>query len=124
MADLHMSWSGDLSLTTTGDLTTVDQAALGTERVLRRLMTNPGDYIWNPGYGAGLAQYIGLPVDPAGIQALILSQMQLESAVAAVPEPVIVLQSDAASGLYAQISYADATTAQSTSVSVSLPEAN
>lgn len=124
MADLDMGWSGDLSLTTTGDLATVDGAALGTERVLRRLMTNPGDYIWNPGYGAGLAQYIGLPVDPAGIQALILSQMQLETAVAAVPEPVIVLQSDPAGSLYAQISYADAATAQSISVSVSLPGAS
>ena len=121
MADLDMSWSGDLAVTQTGDLATVDGAALGTERVLRRLMTNPGDYIWNPRYGAGLAQYIGQPIDPAGIQALILSQMQLEAAVAAVPEPIVAVQSDPAGRLFAQIRYADATTAQSSALSINLP---
>jgi phage baseplate assembly protein W len=121
MPDLDMSWSGDLSLTPTGDLATVDGPALGTERVLRRLMTNLGDYIWNPTYGAGLGQYVGQPIDPAAIQALILSQMQLESAVASVPEPIILVQSDPTGQLYTQIRYADATTAQATALTVNLP---
>lgn len=124
MPDLDMSWSGDLAVTPTGDLVTVDGPALGTERVLRRLMTNPGDYIWNPSYGAGLAQYVGQPIDPAGVQALILSQMQLESAVAAVPEPIIAVQSDPAGQLFTQIRYADATTAQSATLAINLPGAN
>lgn len=124
MADLDMTWSGDLATTTTGDLAIVDGSALGTERVLRRLLTNPGDYIWNPDYGAGLAQFIGRPIDPAAIQALILSQMQLETAVAAVPEPVVAVQSDPSGQLFTQIRYADATTAQSTALAINLPEAS
>lgn len=119
-----MTWSGDLATTTTGDLAIVDGSALGTERVLRRLLTNPGDYIWNPDYGAGLAQFIGRPIDPAAIQALILSQMQLETAVAAVPEPVVAVQSDPSGQLFTQIRYADATTAQSTALAINLPEAS
>lgn len=124
MPDLDMSWSGDLSVTPTGDLATVDGPALGTERVLRRLMTNPGDYIWNADYGAGLAQYIGQPIDPAGIQALILSQMQLESAVAAVPEPIVAVQSSPTGQLFTQIRYADATTSQSAALAINLPGPN
>ena len=124
MPDLDMTWSGDFGVTATGDLAIVDGPALGTERVLRRLMTNPGDYIWNPRYGAGLAQYIGQPINPAGIQALILAQMQLEAAVAASPEPVIAVQSDAAGRLFVQIRYADATTAQTAALTINLPRAN
>ena len=121
MADLEMSWAGDLSISPTGDLATVNDPSLGTERVLRRLMTNAGDYIWNPDYGAGLAQFVGRPVDPAGIQALILSQMALETAVAQVPEPVIAVQADPAGRLYVQIRYADASTAASTALTFSVP---
>ena len=53
-------------------------------------MTNPGDYIWNPDYGAGLAQFVGRPVGMASVEAVIRTQMALEAAVAAIPEPVTV----------------------------------
>ena len=119
-ADIGMTWAGDLTISPTGDLATVTGPALGTDRVLRRLLTNPGDYIWNPEYGAGLAQYVGLPVNPAGIRALILSQMQLETAVAQVPEPVIAVHSDVSGRLYAQIRYVDAETASSTALTVNV----
>lgn len=121
MPDLEMSWSGDLSTSATGDLVIVGGPAMGTERVLRRLMTNPGDYIWNPDYGAGLAQFVGKPADPAGIEALIRSQMRLESAVAQVPEPVITVQSDRGGSLYVQIRYADADTADAKALTIDLP---
>ena len=122
MADLQMDWAGDLSTSLTGDLVTVDGPELGTERVLRRLLTNPGDYIWHPEYGAGLGQYVGQPADPSAIQALILSQMLLETAVAPVPEPVISVQLDAGGSLYVQIRYADAQTAQAQALTINLPE--
>ena len=108
MADLQMSWTGDLSSSPTGDLATVSGPEMGTERVLRRLLTNPGDYIWHPEYGAGLARFVGQPIDVAGIQALIRAQMRLEPAVAEVPEPVIQVQSDPGGSLSVQIRYADA----------------
>lgn len=122
MPDLEMTWSGDLSLSPTGDLAIANEPSLGTERVLRRLMTNPGDYIWNPDYGAGLAQFVGRPVELAGIEALIRAQMNLETAVAQIPEPVITVSSDVTGRLYVQIRYADSATAISSTLSVSVPK--
>lgn len=120
MPDLDMSWSGDLSVSATGDLATVIDPALGTERILRRLLTNPGDYIWSPDYGAGLAQFVGRPIDVVGIETLIRQQMRLESAVSPSPEPVITVSTDAAGQLYLQIRYQDSLTATSSSVNASI----
>ena len=121
MADLHHGWAGDLSSSPTGDLATVEGPALGTERVLRRLLTNPGDYIWHPAYGAGFVRFVGQPADPAGVRALIRSQMQLEAAVAREPEPVILVQSDPGGSLSVQIRYADAETAEARALNIELP---
>ena len=121
MSDLHSDWAGDLASSETGDLITVSRPSLGTERVLRRLLTNPGAYLWHPGYGAGLARFVGQPVVAAEIQALIRSQMLLETAVARDPEPVITVQPDSGGSLFVQIRYADADTAQSQTLTIELP---
>ncbi len=121
MADISMVWSGDLLISPTGDLATVSGLELGTQRVLRRLQTNPRDYIWNPEYGAGLAQFIGRPIDPAGIEALIRDQMTLEAAVATTPEPAIAVQSDVGGKLYAQIRYVDTDTASAAALTINVP---
>ena len=64
MASDLAHWFGqDLNVAASGDLLTVDGTAKGQQRVLRRLLTNPGDYIWEPTYGAGLASKIGQPFD-------------------------------------------------------------
>ena len=121
MADLQMGWSGDLSTSPTGDLATVDGPPVGTERLLRRLMTNPEDYIWHPGYGAGLGRFVGRPVQPAEVEALVRLQMLAEPAIADSPEPVISVHSDPAGRLYLQIRYADAVTATSASLTINVP---
>ena len=120
MSDIHHAWAGDLSAGPTGDLVTATGPALGTQRVLRRLLTNPGDYIWQPGYGAGLARFVGQPADPAAIRALIREQMRREPAVAPVPEPVIDVQSDPGGTLSVQVRYADADTADAQTLSLEL----
>ena len=120
LADLHQGWAGDLFVGPTGDFVTVTGPALGTERVLRRLLTNPGDYVWQPGYGAGLARFVGEPADAAAIQAVIRMQMLLELAVARVPEPVIDVQSDPGGTLSVQIRYADADTAEARTLSIEM----
>ena len=66
----------------TGDLAG-DGAALTQQRVLRRLLTNPGDYIWQLGYGAGLGQFVGRPGVPAAIAGVAGAQILLEAAVMA-----------------------------------------
>jgi len=89
MADLALQFGGDLAVGPTGDLLLSDGAALTQQRVLRRLLTNPGAYIWQLTYGAGLGQFIGQPDAPAAISGVTRGQLLLESVVATTPSPVV-----------------------------------
>jgi len=123
MYDLALQWGGDLATGPTGDLALVSGSLLGQQRVLRRLMTNPGDYIWQLGYGAGLAQFIGQPSNISQIEAVIRSQIFKESAVARTPEPNISIQIDPSGGtgtVYVQILYVDAPSGQTQVLSFSI----
>lgn len=107
--DISLDFGNDLTLGSNADLATVSLAVRGQQRVLRRLLTNPGGYIWYPAYGAGLAAYVGQALSPDvydQINSTILSQIFLEPAVAQEPAPVISLQT-IQSGLFAQIEYTD-----------------
>jgi len=112
MADLFHQWGSDLNLGPTGDLAAATGTTLGQQRVLRRLLTNPGDYIWQPTYGAGLGQFIGQPANIANIRAVIRSQIFQEQAVARQPEPVIDVSFGAGGdgSVYVHIRYVDADT--------------
>ncbi len=96
----------------TGDLATVSGTVLGTQRVLRRLLTNPGDYIWQPAYGAGLARFVGEPANVLQVRAVIRAQIFQETAVARTPEPVIAVTSDDSGAVYVDIRYVDADSGQ------------
>jgi hypothetical protein len=105
-------WFGqDLNAAASGDLLTVDGTAKGQQRVLRRLLTNGGDYIWEVAYGAGLAAKIGQPFDASACEAVIRSQIFLEACVSRTPAPVISV-SEIANGLFVQIQYTDSDTGQ------------
>jgi hypothetical protein len=115
MFDIAHQWGSDLELGPTGDLAVVTGPTLGQQRVLRRLLTNLLDYIWQPAYGAGLAGFIGQPANSLQIRATIRSQIFKESAVAQNPEPTIdvtVSPGGAAGDVYVYILYADAQTGQ------------
>ena len=120
MADISQIFAQDIEVSAVGDIATVDGTALGQQRVMRRLLTNPGDYIWQPGYGAGLPGLVGLPVDSGRVEALVRAQIFLESSVATTPEPVISVQSFPDGSLYLDIRYVDSTTAQTQSLSFSV----
>jgi hypothetical protein len=117
MSDLYHYIGGDLSLSATGDLQSVDGTEMGQQRVLRRLLSNAGDiaqqitadYIWHTDYGASLPREVGNVNDPNRIKAEILSNMLLESRVSRSPNPVINV-TPIASGISVQIQYADAVT--------------
>lgn len=111
MTDIFHQWGSDLLVGVTGDIATAAGTTLGQQRVLRRLLTNPGDYIWQPDYGAGLARFIGQPGNVAQIRAVIRSQIFLESSVARSPEPVIDVQVGPSS-IYVHIRYVDADTGE------------
>jgi len=109
MQDASVVWGGDLSASSTGDVALAADTALGQQRVLRRLLTNPGDYIWQLDYGAGLARFVGMPVDVLAIRAAIRSQIFKEAAVSRTPEPLIDVQSSADGSVIVQIRYVDST---------------
>ncbi len=110
LADLYQYFGTDLTPSTTGDVLTVTDTARGQQRVLRRLLTNPGDYIFQPEYGAGLAQWIGRTADLAAMRALIRGQMLLEPSVAVQPEPEVrvgAIANQAGGGFAVAIKYTD-----------------
>jgi hypothetical protein len=123
MADISHQWGSDLTTGPTGDLAVATGAALGQQRVLRRLLTNPGDYIWQSDYGAGLARFIGLPGNVLAIRAVVRSQIFKEAAVARSPEPVIDVTLDpsgAAGTVYVHVRYVDADSGQTQILSFSV----
>ncbi|MDB5966841.1 MAG: phage tail protein, partial [Polaromonas sp.] len=87
--DLDHYMGGDLSVSLTGDVQQIDGLTKTSQRLLRRLLTNPGDYIWHPTYGAGLGKKIGSTLSVREITGVIQSNIFLEAAVARLPAPVI-----------------------------------
>jgi hypothetical protein len=122
MPDLSHLYGNDLVVAAGGDLATVDTTILGQQRVLRRLLTNPGDYLWNASYGAGLAQFVGSPASSARIRSVIRSQIFQEAAVARTPEPVIDVQASPNGTVTALVSYADSTTGETQVLSFTVGE--
>lgn len=120
MPDIWHQWGSDLTVGPTGDIASVAGTLLGQQRVLRRLLTNPSDYIWQLGYGAGLARFVGQPANPLQIRAVIRSQIFHEAMVARTPEPTIEVASDDTGAVYVDIRYVDAGTGQTQVLSFSV----
>jgi phage baseplate assembly protein W len=121
MIDIFLEWAGDLSVGSTGDLALASGPNTTNQRVYRRLLTNPGDYLWQLDYGGGLAQFVGTPAEPADIESVVRTQMALESAVASSPAPQVSASvADAANGyVVANISYSDVSSGSSVQLTVS-----
>lgn len=109
-------FSGDLQLGATGDLLVADGVLESQQRILRRLLTNPQDYIWQPAYGAGLPRQIGLPLNEPQMDALIRSQMFMEQSVVQNPAPQINTTS-IPNGIDVQIQYVEADSSQPVTLS-------
>ena len=108
MPDLAHQFGADLQATPAGDAATVEGPLLGQQRVLRRLLTNPGDYLWQHDYGAGLGRFVGAPIDLARIKGAIRGQIFREAAVARTPEPAIEVQQSGPGTVYVTVRYTDA----------------
>jgi len=109
MYDIFLNWGSDLVVGAGGDLALSTGAETINQRVVRRLLTNSGDYLWNLNYGGGLGQFVGTPASPADIEAIVRTQLALETAVPTTPEPQISASiANAANGyVVATITYAD-----------------
>jgi len=119
-ADLALQLGGDLEVSSTGDIAIVNAADWTKQRVLRRLLTNPRDYIWQLTYGAGLAQYVGLPGVGAALSGVVRAQLLLEAGVSPSPVPVLGMNIGDDGVVVLSINYADAQTGQSSVLSFSL----
>jgi phage baseplate assembly protein W len=121
--DIFHVWGTDLTVGASGDLAVAAQPTVGQQRILRRLLTNPGDYIWQLDYGAGLAGFVGEPANASQITAIIRSQIFKESAVARTPEPIVDVQvspAGAVGTVYVHLRYADSQSGESQVLSFSV----
>lgn len=99
MADLAHVIGEDLQLGPSGDLALVAADAETQQRILHRLLTSPGTYIWQLSYGAGLPALIGSTVSQQQVAAIIRAQLGYEASVATVPEPKV----SVSDGLFGEI---------------------
>jgi phage baseplate assembly protein W len=115
LSDLWQIWSTDLQASNTGDLQTATGTDRGQQRIIRRLMTNPGDYIEDPTYGAGLPQYVGAPQSKDTLDKIAgtcTAQILVEAVVAPTPAPVVTLQQQPDFSLWVSVQYTDAETGE------------
>lgn len=125
LSDLDHYVGNDLAASGTGDLQAVSGTVRGQQRIVRRLLTNPGDYIFHPEYGAGLPKWIGRNADLAEIRGLIRGQILLEDVVAKNPEPVVVvapIPTSQGGGFAVSIAYTDAAAGQPATLSFDVTE--
>lgn len=106
--DINHNWGNDLSTSHTGDLALASGVIKGQQRVIRRLMTNPLDYISSPTYGAGAGRFVGMPAMPERMQALFQQQMSIEQSVSQTTPPIVNITADNMGDVYADIQYVDA----------------
>jgi hypothetical protein len=121
MYDIFHEWGADLGVGSGGDIALSSGSDMISQRVCRRLLTNPGDYLWALDYGGGLARFIGQPARSTEIEAVITSQLLLESAVPISPAPqVTTTVTDATNGyVIANITYVDPTSQNAVTLNVS-----
>ena len=118
--DLFHYIGSDLTVSGAGGVQPVNGTTRGQQRVLRRLLTNPGEYIFHPDYGAGLPSYVGRPMDAAKMRALVRSHILLEDSVAKTPDPEITVKpiaGGAGGGIAVAMRYHDADTGQPVNLS-------
>jgi len=87
--DVNHWVGGDIMVSPTGDLGLASADLRTQQRIVRRLVTNPGDYIFHTDYGAGLPQKIGETLDVPALRGLIRSQILQEAGVVQDPEPQV-----------------------------------
>lgn len=120
MADLALQFGGDLVIGASGDLAVAQAQLLTQQRVLRRLLTNQGDYIWQLGYGAGLGQFVGRPGVSDLVTGVIRTQLQLEPQILQSPGPSVAAGVADDGTVSVAISYVDAVTDQTALLSFSI----
>jgi len=111
--DIDHYFSGDIGISIEGDISLANELTTSQQRIIRRVLTNPGDYPSDPTYGAGAGKYVGVATMLLGsLKSLIAGQVLREPSVSPVPTPTVLLKSDS-TVLHITIKYVD-TLSQST----------
>lgn len=108
--DAYQYFGNDIQVSNTGDVLLATGITLSQQRILRRLLTTPGTYLWDLNYGAGVGAFVGVPLSTDvfnKIVGLITTQMLLETSVAKTPAPVITLTANQTL-LFCEVQYTDA----------------
>ncbi len=108
MSDLSHYWGSDLTLAANGDLLVATDTTEVNQRILRALMTSPGDYLFHMQYGVGVGQYVGKALtatDYAKIRAAVRSVVVRDPEVAQTPTPQINFRVNAQGYVLVSISY-------------------
>lgn len=106
--DLHHYWGGDIQLSATGDLLTVDGVTETNQRILRGLMTSTGEYYYHTTYGAGIGKHVGDALttqDYSAIQANIRGLVLSDPDVSPSPAPAFDFQASPNGMLLVSINY-------------------
>lgn len=89
MLDVSMSYGQDLEFGAAGDLLTVTGSEVLQQKIMRRLLSNPGALLWHQDYGAGLGAEVGKSTNQLAIRGIILQQLRAEVNVSRSPGPKV-----------------------------------
>lgn len=117
-ADLDLNWGGIMGLSPTGDIAIANGTVYGQQRVLRRLLTNDGDYLWHLDYGAGLPQMVGEVVNVGEMTGIIQEQMYLEDCVDQENQPSVAVTNQNDGSVFVEILYTDSNTGDNSVLSL------
>jgi len=120
MSDAFLTWGGDLEVSACGDIVVATGSSVWQQRILRRLLTNLRDYIWQPDYGAGLGGFVGQPASDQVIEATIRNQLNLEHSVSQMPPPTVSVLVEPNSQVFTDIGYVESNTGSLQYLSFSL----
>lgn len=115
MTDVFHWIGADLRVGARGDLLAAEATDAANQRIVRRLLTNPGAYVWHPEYGAGLGRLVGTSASSEQVRALIRQHVLLEPAVSQQPPPDITVQ-QIRDGMSVRIVYTEAPTGEQRTV--------
>jgi hypothetical protein len=90
--DIYHVFGNDLVLNANNDLATVVDVDETNQRILRRLLTAKGTYIWQTDFGASIPERIGVPISVEIVNLIkkdVKSEIFKESNVAQDPAPEI-----------------------------------
>lgn len=118
MSDLNLNWGGIMNLSPCGDISVTHGTIYGQQRVLRRLLTNEGEYLWHLEYGAGLPQMVGQIVNVGEMTGIIQEQMNLEQCVDQTNAPSVSVTSQNDNSTFVEVLYMDGNTGDTSVLSL------